>query len=189
MSHVVYPELNVTVFFGGGEWRVVEIGGLKKISLVEEMFYLLPSSSLILTWKCTKPNFCFGAYCTPAACGSFCYVICFSQFFLSKDHSHACYNYISERFVYVDSYHFMSRMISLEMVIMIPLRLTLVFLRLFTHTFSVSGYNNMWHLYMPPYSARSGPMSLYSIIIPDSDLFRPSTHLNYRGSIRRMLPL
>ena len=43
-----------------------------------------------------------------------------------------------------------------------------------------------------PYLARSCSKALYNIIyniiIPDSDLFAPSTYLNSQGSIQRMLP-
>ena len=48
-------------------------------------------------------------------------------------------------------------------------------------------------IYIAPYSARSCSKALYNIIyniiIPDSDLFPPSTHLNSQGSIQCMLPL
>ena len=47
-------------------------------------------------------------------------------------------------------------------------------------------------IYIAPYSAKSCSKALYNIIyniiILDSDLFTPSTHLNSQGSIQRMLP-
>ena len=42
------------------------------------------------------------------------------------------------------------------------------------------------HVYIAP---EPGSKALYSIIIPDSELFLPSTHLNSQGSIQRMLRL
>jgi len=50
-------------------------------------------------------------------------------------------------------------------------------------------WNNMWYLYMAPYSARSCSKALYNIVIPDSDLLPPSTYINSRESIQHMLPL
>ena len=50
--------------------------------------------------------------------------------------------------------------------------------------FNNNNYNT-WHLY----STLSSPKVLYSIIIPDSDLFQPSAHLNSQGSLSHMLPL
>jgi len=44
-------------------------------------------------------------------------------------------------------------------------------------------------IYIAPYSVRSCSKAFYNIIIPDSDLFPPSTHLNSQVSIQRMLPL
>ena len=58
---------------------------------------------------------------------------------------------------------------------------------LYTHTVWIIII--MCDIYIAPYLARSCSKMLYNIIIPDSDLFPPSTHLNSQGSIRRMLPL
>ena len=44
-------------------------------------------------------------------------------------------------------------------------------------------------IYIVPYSARSWSKVLYNIIIPDSNLFPPSTYLNSQGSIQCILPL
>ena len=45
------------------------------------------------------------------------------------------------------------------------------------------------HVYIAPEPGKPCSEVLYSIIIPDSDLFPPSTHLNSQGSIQCMLPL
>ena len=57
------------------------------------------------------------------------------------------------------------------------------------------GHNNnviiiiICDIYIVSYSARSCSKALYNIIIPDSDLFPPSTYLNSQGSIQCMRPL